>query len=412
MDILFLTQVLPYPIDAGPKVRGYYNLRYLAEKHRVTLLSFVRSTDTQEALSHLESLCTHIETVPMIRSNLRDGLALLKSFFSGKPFFITRDEVREMDSTIQKLVKQNRFDAVHADQLWMAPYALKAKKEAIKNGYHPQIFLDQHNAVYLVPKRMADATSNRVKKTWLYHEARLMAKFETETCRQFDHVVWVTHEDLRAINSLENVIDHRKPASTGLMAQYESNIVIPICVDALDIKPVECVSKSKNILFVGGMHWPPNADGVTWFVNEVFPLISSRNPLPRFIVVGRQPPQALQDMERVLSTGYVENPDSFWSNARVFVVPVRAGGGMRVKILDAWARGIPIVSTTIGAEGIIYQPGKDIWIADTALDFANAVQNILTEDSLAQSLSFKGRQTLENYYDWRKIYPAWDTIYK
>ena len=161
------------------------------------------------------------------------------------------------------------------------------------------------------------------------------------------------------------------------------------------------------------MHWPPNADGVTWFAKEVLPLVTKERPQSRFVAVGKQPPEAITAMGRqVIAPGYVENIDSYWVNARVFVVPLRAGGGMRVKILDAWARGIPIVSTTIGAEGITYQPGKDILIADTAEDFALAVRKILTDDNLAQSLSHSGRRTLEDCYDWRKIYPAWDVVYQ
>jgi len=123
LNILFLTQVLPYPIDAGPKVRGYYNLRYLADKHTVTLLSFVRASDTPEALCHLKTFCTGVKTIKMPRSRVRDGLSMLKSLLSGQPFLITRDEVPEMDLTLRKLIREDRFDVIHADQLWMAPYA-------------------------------------------------------------------------------------------------------------------------------------------------------------------------------------------------------------------------------------------------------------------------------------------------
>ena len=109
---------------------------------------------------------------------------------------------------------------------------------------------------------------------------------------------------------------------------------------------------------------------------------------------------------KVLTHGYIDNIESYWATERVFVVPLRSGGGMRVKILDGWAREIPIVSNTIGAEGIIYQPGKDILISDTSKDFALDVQKILTDNDLPQSLSHSGRKTLENCYDWRKIYPT------
>lgn len=412
MNILFLTQVLPYPLDAGPKVRGYYNLRYLVEKHSITLLSFVRATDSPEALSHLKSLCARVETVPMPRSHLRDGLAMAKSLLSGQPFLITRDEVGEMDLALQKLVREDHFDAIHSDQLWMAPYALKAQAEALKNGYHPRLILDQHNAVHMIPKRMAEASGNIFLKTWLRRESSLMAEFEQQTCRQFDQVVWVTQDDLNAVISLQSREVKANQKASFHKALSENNSIIPICVDYAATVPTYPVPETSEILFVGGMHWPPNADGAAWFALEVLPLIRRELPQARFIAAGKQPPDAIKTLgPGVVTPGYVGNMDQYWANARVFVVPLRAGGGMRVKILDAWGKGIPIVSTTIGAEGISYNSGKDILIADSPDEFAMAVLRILTDHDLAQQLSKEGRATLTHYYDWKNIYHLWNKIY-
>jgi glycosyltransferase involved in cell wall biosynthesis len=160
------------------------------------------------------------------------------------------------------------------------------------------------------------------------------------------------------------------------------------------------------------MHWPPNADGVAWFTSEVFPLVRKKLPDVRFVVVGKQPPKALNYLgNNVITTGYVENTDSYWNGTRIFVVPLHAGGGMRVKILEAWARGVPVISTTIGGEGISYSAGEDILIADTPEEFANAVLQISTDTDLAQRLGRGGRKTFENYYEWKRVYPAWDQVY-
>jgi polysaccharide biosynthesis protein PslH len=132
-----------------------------------------------------------------------------------------------------------------------------------------------------------------------------------------------------------------------------------------------------------------------------------------FIAVGKQPPSILKLFgENVIAPGYVENTDGYFSSSRMFVVPLRAGGGMRVKILEAWARGIPVVSTTIGAEGITYTHGMDILIADTPEEFSRAVTQVLMDNDLAKRLSQCGRETIESHYDWQKIYPAWDQVYK
>jgi glycosyltransferase involved in cell wall biosynthesis len=109
--------------------------------------------------------------------------------------------------------------------------------------------------------------------------------------------------------------------------------------------------------------------------------------------------------------GYVENVEPFWARSQVFIVPLHAGGGMRVKILDAWAQGLPVVSTTVGAEGLHYQNGENILIADTPEAFAQAVLAVLRDPGLAGRLAAAGRQNVEQHYDWRRIYPAWDAIY-
>ena len=372
MNILFLTQVLPYPLDAGPKIRAYYNLRYLVKKHTLTLVSFVRGSDKSSALSHLKSLCAAVETIPMPRSRLRDGLAIANSLRLSLPFLITRDQVDEMHQALSKLIRREHYDIIHADQLWMAPYALEAKTEAIKKGISPRVILDQHNAVFLIPKRMAESHRNPFVKVWLQRESILMAEYEKKICQEFDEVVWVTQEDWTAVNSLIT-----GPEKDNLESKSEeaiskvNNTVIPICFDPSTVVYPNLLPETHDIIFLGGMHWPPNADGVIWFARDILPLIHKDLPRARFIAVGKRPPNILEHLgENVIIPGYVENTDVYFSSSRVFVVPLRAGGGMRVKILEAWARGIPVVSTTIGAEGIKYSPGTDILIANTPEEVA------------------------------------------
>ena len=411
MKILFLTQVLPYPLDAGPKIRSYYNLRYLSQKNSLTLVSFMRSSDTTQSIEHLNSLCDKVECVFMPRSRQRDVLALFQSLLTGTPFLITRDAVSEMVQKLRDLIRLEQFDAIHSDQLWMAPYALLAREEAIKNGYHPKLVLDQHNAVFLIPKRMADSSTNFIIRFWLQHESKLMARYEIKICSQFDKVIWVTQEDLDAVKSIQSQTGINEEHSENYSELTDKSMIIPICLNVTDDKN-QMPSNTNNILFLGGMHWPPNADGVTWFVNEVFPKILSNNSEVTFVAVGKQPPAEItQNHPNILAPGYVDSAENYWRNSRVFVVPLRAGGGMRVKILDAWEKGIPIVSTTVGAEGIVYHPGKDIMIADTPDEFAHAVKNVIEDDELAQQLSRNGHDNLEKNYHWKNIYPVWDNIY-
>lgn len=402
MNILFLAQVLPYPLDAGPKIRAYYVLRHLATRHAINLVAFIRPSDAPDAIAHLKQFCAQIITVPMYRSRRNDGLALARSLLTrqGEPFLITRDWLPAMVGTLrQGLSGSAPIDAFHADQLWMAPYALLAAR--LSQPANQRLILDQHNAVFQIPQRLAQNESQPFKKWFLQREARLLARYEARICRRFDHVVWVTAEDRQALESL--------PESDRTALTSAS--VIPICIDLDEFPFLPPTPAANNILFVGGMHWPPNASGVRWFGQHVWPLVISQNPGVTWQVIGRSPPAEIRDLPGVRAHDYVAEITSTWREAAVFVVPLHAGGGMRVKILEAWTRGLPVVSTTIGAEGLAYRPRENIMIADTPAEFAAAITHLLSDRSLAVRLSQAGRRTVQECYDWRRIYRAWDEIY-
>jgi len=395
MRILFLSQVLPYPLDAGPKTRSYFVLRHLVQSHEVTLLCFVRDSDRPEDIAHLTELCHSVHTVPMRRSPVRDAKFLAQSVLTRRPFLIIRDQVPEMTGKVRQLVATGSFDAIHADQLWMAQYALAAPEG-------PRLVLDQHNAVHLIPKRLSEGESNQVKRQFLAREAQVMTRYEAETCKRFDHVVWVTEEDRRALAAW---------SGAGKDEGQTPSTVIPICTDPTLTSPVERTSDRRRITFLGGLHWPPNVQGIIWFATEVLPQVRDEIPDAVLTVIGKSPPRELEG-EGIEVTGYVTDLSPYLAETGVFIVPLHAGGGMRVKILDAWGWELPIVSTTIGAEGIMTQHENNILIADTAETFAEAVVRVLQDPALAQRLGENGRQTNLEAYDWRVIYSAWDDVYR
>jgi glycosyltransferase involved in cell wall biosynthesis len=402
LKTLFLTQVLPYPLDAGPKVRAYHTLRHMAERHSLTLATFVRDSDRPPARAHVAEYCEQVVALPMPRARWRDALAFGRSLTNGQPFLITRDYVGAMHRAVADLGRMGGFDFVHADQLWMAPYALAARAAA--PGRRPKLILDQHNAVYKIPERLAAATRNPIGRAVLRREMKLMARYEAAMCRAFDQVVTVTDEDRDALRGL---VPHEAPKIAA---------VIPICVAVNGRPKTEAPIAGMNVLFVGGMHWPPNADGVRWFVREVWPAVRASAPQAEFWAIGKQPPVEIAAAEQIQAqgwhaTGYVEEVEAHWQAASVFVVPLRAGGGMRVKILDAWQRGLPVVSTTVGAEGLRVSDGDNVLLADTPAAFAQATVRVLTDSALAGRLAEAGYATLKRHYDWRTVYSAWDEVY-
>ena len=401
--ILFLTQVLPYPLDAGPKIRAYYVIRYLSRFYKITLISFVRPTDSQDSIDHLSQYCESIISVNINRSRFSDIIALIKSFLLRQPFLIIRDSSKNIIDAINNVLNDTytSFEYIHADQLWMAKYALYAKRVAIRNHRSPITILDQHNAVFLIPQRMADKQNNPIFRWLLKLEATKLRRFEKAICKKFNHTVWVTKDDFHAIYYDNNSLVEKK-----------SNSIIPICIDTNSATLPSPLSQEKNILFIGGMHWPPNAEGINWFVQEVLPIIQDTIPNTTIYIIGKSPPDYLQKRSNIIAPGYVDDLSPYWNKNKVFIVPIFSGGGMRVKILDAWAHGLPIISTSIGAEGIEYIDGKNILIADSPTKFAQNIVQILMNNNLANNLSKNGLEWVRSHYDWSKIYPQWDKVYK
>lgn len=392
MKVLFLTQVLPYPPDSGPKVKTWNVLKYLTQRHEVTLASFVRG-DQSADVAHLRRYCRAVYTAPMERGVVRDGLAMACSLLTGQPWMMVRDDRIAMRRLVDRLASETRFDIVHADQLNMARYAERA----------PGTFkvLDTHNALWLLYKRLWETMPPGPRKWLLGRDWRLLKSYEGRLVRQFDAVLAVSHED--------------KAVLQEAAGQPIDIVVVPIAIDMDEVTVVERETEPSHILHIGTMYWPPNIDGVWWFLREVYPLICSQRPDVVFDIVGSRPPQRLQalsgDGTGVNVTSYVDDPMPYLKRAALMVVPLRAGGGMRVKILNALAQGIPIVSTTLGAEGIAVTPGENILVADKPGDFAVACLRLLNDPDGGKHLAHSGHVLVGQRYDYRRACVPLDDVY-
>jgi glycosyltransferase involved in cell wall biosynthesis len=396
-NILFLTELLPYPLISGAKIRAYYVLRHLAARHHVTLLSFVRSDDRPEDVAHLETFLEAVHTVPIQRSWPRNARAALVSLATGQPAIIAREQIAAMRRRVEQLLSAGRFDAVHADQIPMAQYGLLAPNAG------PKRLLDQHNATFHILERLAAQEPKRWKRLFLQREARAFARYEPAVCARYDRVAFVTEQDRNAL--LACATDPALAARTA---------VIPICVDTAAVPPVAPSAAPFRVTHVGTMFWPPNVEGILWFWETIWPQVRAQVPGARLTVIGKDPPdriRALGQQPDVDVLGYVADLAPYLADTAVFVVPLHAAGGMRVKIVDAWCWALPVVSTAIGAEGIAVRPGENIVIADDPSAFARAVLHLLRDPELQAHLRANGRHWVEAHYDWRRAYSAWDDLY-
>jgi glycosyltransferase involved in cell wall biosynthesis len=408
MNILFLTQIVPFPPDAGPKVKTYHVLRALIKHgHSVTLVSFVRPEEVKY-LSALEEVCPAVHVVPIRRSRLADVGYMLRSYLTGRPFLIERDDLRPMQEIVNKLVEEGDFHFIHADQLTMVQFAVRGAS-AIP-GKNPKVIFDAHNAVWTIVERMRENASWFLKPV-LGVEANRVKCYEGELLRTVDHVLAVTDVDKAY---LEEALNASNSKENERIAQIS---VIPIAVDTLQLQPINRNPALKNIVTLGTLHYPPNADGIRWFLNEVFPLIRKNDPDVSLTVIGKNPPQDFLDLaareeETIRVTGYVESLVPYLEASALMVVPVRAGGGMRVRILEAFAYAMPVVTTTVGLEGINAVPGQDVLVADSEIDFANQVNQLLENPSLREKLSTNGRNLAESKYDWQVVLSAMMPIFE
>ena len=421
MHILFLTQIIPYPPDAGPKVKTWHVLRYLASKgYRVTLASFVRPEE-EKHVAAIREVCQEVYTVPMHRSKVMDISYWIRSHFSGRPFLIERDDLAEMRDLVKQITKQGAVDVIHADQLTMTQFALpgyapnRGFSDDKKNGSgvdykkEPYLVFDAHNAVWTIVERMRHNAPWYLKPIASKEEQRVK-RYEGMIISKFNHTLAVTEPDRKSLGEAMNFF------TKGAGDFMNSITVVPIAVDTQKLQPVRRMPGSQNIVTLGTLHYPPNADGIRWFAQEVFPLILKEKPDTTLTILGKNPPADFYQLQnkypqKVEVTGYVDDLTPYLEKAALMVIPVRAGGGMRVRILEAFARGMPVVTTTVGVEGIKARPGEEILVEDDPAGFAQAASNLLDDEALGASLAEKGRSLAESHYDWQVVLKKMDHIY-
>ena len=426
MRILFLTQIIPYPPDSGPKVKTWHVLRYLAERgHQISLASFVRP-DELGHVAALHQVCVEVCTVPIHRSHLADGIYWLRSQVTGRPFLIERDDLQGMRRCVRDLMAHTDFDIIHTDQLTMAQFALSAphlfsrpgSRSRLRKNSPPMLVFDAHNAVWTILERMSH-TAPFFLKPVANLEARRVKRYEGMLLHTFDHTLAVTEIDRgMLLEAAQFSRNGAVPASNmgDSSAAALPITVVPIAVDTQVLQPVSRVQNSLNVVTLGTLHYPPNADGIRWFAHEVFPRVCREIPQVTLTIIGKNPPQDFQELaanqpDKFIVTGYVPDLVPYLQQAALMVVPVRAGSGMRVRILEALAQGMPIVTTTIGLEGIDAVPGEEVLVADSPEDYAKAVIQLLQDANLQAYLAENGRRLAEKRYDWRVVLQKMDEIY-
>jgi len=396
MNILFLSTENPYPPDHGHHLRTYYVLRHLAAQHKIFFVGFWQSEEELQHKAHLESLCASVDLLPIPgrARKAQYALALLRNLFSAWPFTVQRYFRRAAVERIRQIMQENRLDLVHFDLMHLAPYL-----ECI--GDTPSVLVN-HNVESLRLQRLAQVQKNFAARAYLDLQQSRMRRLEQDMCRRFAQLITVSETDAEILQATCNV----------------KNIVeIPNGVDADFFHPADGKTEPDSLVWVGGMGSPYNRDAVDYFLKDIFSKIYAGRPQIKVTIVGDSPSPALQQCQsrypqNIFIAGYVDDVRPYMQRASIFIAPMRCGSGTKVKVINAMAMGKAIVSSSVGAEGIKVESGKDLIISDAPQEFADQVLRLLKDQARLRQMGKNARQAVERYYDWRVIYKKMDALYE
>ena len=390
MRILWLKTELLHPVDKGGKIRTYHMLKKLKRSHHITYLTLDDGSASPHARELAAEYCHELACVPhRTRAKFSAGFyaELALNLVSPLPYFMKKYESPVMRREIEERVKRNEFDVLVCDFLM----------PSINVGSDARCatVLFQHNVEAMIWRRHYQMQQNPLKKAYLYGQWRKTRSFERAACRRFDYVVAVSAED-RELMQREYEIEAVTDVPTGV----DTDFFCP-CSDATAPR------EAHNLVFTGSMDWLPNEDAIQYFIEQIMPRIKQSVPDVTLTVVGRNPyPSLLERSKRdssIIVTGRVEDVRPYMERAAAYIVPIRIGGGTRLKIYEAMAMEKPIVSTTVGAEGLPVRDGVELLLADTPEKFAESVVRVITDKDFAQAIGERAATTVRERFGWSKV---------
>lgn len=386
--ILFVTEKFPHPVDDGGQIRSFHVLSALAAELPVTLISHdAPSPPDAEAVRALG-----VEVVGCGRKCGRWATPwfLAEALFTHAPHPMRRNFSRAMLAEVRRRLRVGGALAVHWNHLDAAQYVERLGKD--RGAVHT--VLDTHNLLTRLYERLARTAANPLRKAYLTLQWSRMSRFEPAVLRAVDRVI--------VCSDVERELVH----TWGV----DGAMVVPNGVDVASrsgVPPrVRTPEQPLAILFTGGLAYPPNAEGVRWFIEEVLPELRKLVPRFRFTVVGKGAPRSLLALGRpgeIEFTGWVDDVRPWLARSDVCVVPIHVGGGTRIKILEAMAAGVPVVSTRVGAEGIAARDGESIVLADSPAQMARAVADLAAMPARADAIAARALALAAGRYDWSAV---------
>jgi len=388
MKILWLNAGLLLPLDKGGKLRTWNVMRHLAAHHDITYLSFEDSTQTDTDRRGMREVCSRLETVP--RSDPAKGTWRFYADAAGyvvdsTPYAVAKYRSPEYRRKVEELLARERFDAVVCD--FLPPIVNLPERIPC-----PSI-LFTHNVEAEIWRRHAEQAANPLSRYLLTQQWKRMLRFESAALSRFDLVLAVSQADAGTFARLypESL---RRPVHV-VQTGVETDYFVPRGVPA-----------RSHMVFTGSMDWLPNEDGMTYFCREILPMIRAAEAAATLSIIGRSPTPAVRKLAEIPGvevTGRVDDVRPHVAQGAVYVVPLRIGGGTRLKIFEAMSMGKAVVSTAVGAEGLPVTSGRDIEIADDPSAFADAVVRLMRDVTARRAIEAAARKLVVEKYDWSAV---------
>ena len=384
LHVLVLDEELPYPPDSGKRIRTWNLLKELAPRHQVTYLCYAdRNCAAQHVLRQ-----AGIQVVPVAPRHLETGiwlyLRLLINCFSSRPFSVGKHDRRRFHRRLARLLQANQYDLIHCE--W-TPYAQFAFGAGTSVPRSLPVVIATHNIEAEILRRRAEQQTNAPARKYFQLQAARMERFERSVFARAQSVIVVSENDRKL--ALSWGARHTWLVANGVPSDF--------CRDSLPDRR----DASKDLLFLGSLDWFPNVDAIRFFLADIFPLVRMQDRDVTLSIVGRRPDVALRKLidsvDGATLVGEVPDVRPHLCRAAAVIVPLRIGGGTRIKILEAMAAGKIVVSTSIGAEGLEVDHDVHLLIADSPAEFAAAIQRALDPHQLAAIPDLARNRVLESY---------------
>ena len=384
LKVLFITPQLPYPPISGGVIISWKMVKFLSENFDLVLGCFLKGEDDK----YMEEFINKVNLKFFFYESLNKERNIdnyIKSILLRKPFPVYRNWSPTFKEKVYSVIEKHGINVILVDHFLMFQY--------VPENFNGKVILLEHNAEYVIWKRYAENEKNILKKIIAYIESFRIKKYEQKICNLADKVLCVSSNDIKNLIKIG-------------VRKDKFELVMPLGdEDLLKREDIKFENTEEALLFIGTLTWEPNIDGLIWFIENAWNKLKEKIPSIKFYIVGKNPPKKLEALSRkyrdIILTGFVEDLEEYYKRSRVFISPLRFGSGIKIKNLNAMCRGIPLVTTPIGVEGIEGVDGIHFMVGNNIDELIDKIVILMKNKEKWMEISTNARLLMQEKYNWK-----------